>query len=534
MAAPGTPSLPGRSGGGLDTATRGSGAREEFVGARPCSNTRNAGSAARRDTQTHLDEDATLRRFFSECEPDQSGRVSVRHLLHTMHMRTDLNLGPEGLRHGDAPMGGEGLQPSPSRGRTPVTDDGRPGEMRGADGAIGRLPLREGDGEVYQTGDGETVDYEGFREMLEAAMTSDEGMEERTVLVPKDAQVEAQTPPTMERNLFLSALANGKLMYHRDDMLVTAKRIVAGGLAGMLAKSVVAPVDRVKILFQVTNEHFTFRKAKKLMGDILALEGPAGLWKGNSATMIRVFPYAGTQFMMFDTLKRWALARKTHRDPQAVQRLSNLESLVSGSIAGAVSALVTYPLDMARARLAVGVAKRVHGHRHSMGVAALITSVVRQDGVRALYRGVTPSLMGIIPYAGIAFSINEQAKHEVVLITGREPEVLHKLGIGAFAGLVAQSCTYPLEVVRRRMQTQGLLDQHSGVGMVFAAAKDSGASLPAFSEKLNIFQTLQVVVKEQGVKGLFKGLSMNWVKGPVGISISFTTFDFLKHKLKIS
>lgn len=50
----------------------------------------------------------------------------------------------------------------------------------------------------------------------------------------------------------------------------------------------------------------------------------------SSATMIRVFPYAGTQFMMFDSLKRWALLRKTRRDPNAEQRLSNTESLMSG------------------------------------------------------------------------------------------------------------------------------------------------------------------------------------------------------------
>lgn len=49
----------------------------------------------------------------------------------------------------------------------------------------------------------------------------------------------------------------------------------------------------------------------------------------------------------------------------------------------------------------------------SIGVPELLRTVVREDGFRALYRGVTPSLMGIIPYAGIAFSINEQAKHEV-------------------------------------------------------------------------------------------------------------------------
>lgn len=50
--------------------------------------------------------------------------------------------------------------------------------------------------------------------------------------------------------------------HHRNDVMITLKRVVAGGLAGMLAKSVVAPVDRVKILFQVTNEKFSFKKVR--------------------------------------------------------------------------------------------------------------------------------------------------------------------------------------------------------------------------------------------------------------------------------
>ncbi|CAM9959097.1 unnamed protein product, partial [Laminaria digitata] len=280
---------------------------------------------------------------------------------------------------------------------------------------------------------------------------------------------------------------------------------------------------------------FNTCQAEKLFQDILALEGPAGLWKGNSATMIRVFPYAGTQFMMFDSLKRWALLRKTRRDPNAEQRLSNMESLMSGSFAGAISALVTYPLDLARARLAVGHSRKIGGaRRRSMGVSELLRTVVRKDGPAALYRGITPSLMGIIPYAGIAFSINEQAKHEVVILTGKEPGTIHKLGIGAFAGLIAQSCTYPLEVTRRRMQTHGHVDTHAGVNKVFEVPK---AGIPTDIDamrRLNIFQTLTTVFKEQGVGGLFKGLSMNWVKGPVGISISFTTFDFLKRRFGIS
>jgi hypothetical protein len=55
----------------------------------------------------------------------------------------------------------------------------------------------------------------------------------------------------------------------------------------MIAKSVVAPVDRIKILFQVSSEPFSLGKVRKIIGRIRREEGIAGLWKGNSATMLR-------------------------------------------------------------------------------------------------------------------------------------------------------------------------------------------------------------------------------------------------------
>lgn len=74
--------------------------------------------------------------------------------------------------------------------------------------------------------------------------------------------------------MFLSALLHYcfvaryaiHVKHHRNDVIITLKRVVAGGLAGMVAKSVVAPVDRVKILFQVTNEKFSFKKVRRWGG----------------------------------------------------------------------------------------------------------------------------------------------------------------------------------------------------------------------------------------------------------------------------
>eukprot|EP00569_Conticribra_weissflogii_P010310 CAMPEP_0171376154 /NCGR_PEP_ID=MMETSP0879-20121228/18201_1 /TAXON_ID=67004 /ORGANISM="Thalassiosira weissflogii, Strain CCMP1336" /LENGTH=138 /DNA_ID=CAMNT_0011885937 /DNA_START=272 /DNA_END=685 /DNA_ORIENTATION=- len=81
------------------------------------------------------------------------------------------------------------------------------------------------------------------------------------------------------------------------------RNLLAGGLAGMIAKTVVAPIDRIKILYQVTSAPFRLRDVPKVAYSIIEKEGYSALWKGNLATMMRVFPYSGIQFMVFDRLK---------------------------------------------------------------------------------------------------------------------------------------------------------------------------------------------------------------------------------------
>lgn len=71
---------------------------------------------------------------------------------------------------------------------------------------------------------------------------------------------------------------------------------------------------------------------------------------------------------------------------------------------------------------------------------------------------------------------------------------------------MAQSATYPLDIVRRRMQVQT-------------------AAAPLYRNELH---ALRKILADEGLRALFKGLSMNWVKGPVAVGISFTMNDQLK------
>lgn len=90
-----------------------------------------------------------------------------------------------------------------------------------------------------------------------------------------------------------------------------------------------------------------------------------------------------------------------------------------------------------------------------------------------------------------------------------QPHPHERLAFGACAGLIGQSASYPLDVVRRRMQTAGV------TGWSYAT----------------ILGTMRAIAAQEGlVRGLYKGLSMNWLKGPVAVGVSFTTFD-LTHNL---
>ena len=163
----------------------------------------------------------------------------------------------------------------------------------------------------------------------------------------------------------------------REEMLKLPKELrnlLAGGLAGMIAKSVVAPIDRIKILYQVSAKPFHIWDVPRVAQKIMEQEGVEALWKGNTATMIRVFPYSGIQFMVFDKCKAFFLDRHdenlriqpaTTIPKSRVFGLSPVESLIAGSIAGAVSVVCTYPLDVTRAQLAVIKRKK---HEHNLGL----------------------------------------------------------------------------------------------------------------------------------------------------------------------
>lgn len=275
----------------------------------------------------------------------------------------------------------------------------------------------------------------------------------------------------------------------------TLDSLLCGAFAGAVAKTVIAPLDRTKIIFQVSSKRFSAKEAFRVIYCTYMKDGVFSLWRGNSATMVRVMPYAAIQFCSHEKYKKLLGSYFGFQG----KALPPFPRLLAGSLAGTTAAMLTYPLDMVRARMAV-TAKEMYSN-----IMHVFVRISQEEGVKTLYRGFTPTILGVIPYAGITFFTYETLKKLHAEKTKRsQPYPYERLAFGACAGLIGQSASYPLDVVRRRMQTAGV----------------TGSSYST------IMGTMCEIVTQEGViRGLYKGLSMNWVKGPIAVGISFTTFD---------
>ncbi|EFY92657.1 mitochondrial carrier protein LEU5 [Metarhizium acridum CQMa 102] len=326
---------------------------------------------------------------------------------------------------------------------------------------------------------------------------------------------------------------------------------VAGGLAGCAAKTIVAPLDRVKILFQASNPQFakytgsSFGVATAIR-DIYRFEGGRGLFRGHSATLLRIFPYAGIKFLAYEQIRAKIIPGKEYETP--------LRRLLSGSLAGVTSVFFTYPLELVRVRLAFETKKDSRSSLSSIcrqiynsspveksatarlpsaptpvaaaveSTASVASSIVPKTGLVNFYRGFAPTLLGMLPYAGMSFlthdTVSDLMRHpsiaQYTTLPRRKNQPFDKpaplrswaeLTSGGIAGMISQTSSYPLEVIRRRMQVSGAVgDGH----------------------RMRLGETARLIFQERGFRGFFVGLTIGYVKVIPMVAVSFYTYERMK------
>ncbi|MQM08410.1 hypothetical protein Taro_041266 [Colocasia esculenta] len=315
-----------------------------------------------------------------------------------------------------------------------------------------------------------------------------------------------------------AAAANMKV-HSVDAVPVFVRELVAGGVAGACSKTAVAPLERVKILLQTRTEGFQSIGVFQSLKKVKKHDGISGFYKGNGASVLRIVPYAALHFMAYEQYCCWIL----NNCPSL--GTGPFIDLLAGSAAGGTAVLCTYPLDLARTKLAYQVAgvesrsliglsslgNQVTDH----GVRDVFRNVYMEGGIRSLYRGICPTLIGILPYAGLKFYIYEELKSHVP--EKHQESIGLRLACGALAGLFGQTLTYPLDVVRRQMQVES-----------------QQMSVQQNDLRVNsTMQGLSTIIRRQGWRQLFAGLSLNYLKVVPSVAIGFTVYEHMKTLLQV-
>ncbi|KAK9422692.1 putative Mitochondrial carrier domain-containing protein [Seiridium unicorne] len=325
---------------------------------------------------------------------------------------------------------------------------------------------------------------------------------------------------------------------HSMDYMIRSG--IAGGLAGCAAKTTVAPLDRVKILFQTSNPQFakyqnSWAGFARAVRDIYAGNGVVGLFRGHSATLLKIYPYAAIKFVAYEQFRAIIIGSKAQE--------TWFRRFATGASAGVTSVFFTYPLEVIRVRLAfetkhrssslADICKKIY-HEQPLpkpqpvaaeGVAAgAVQAVAPRSGLINFYRGFSMTMLGMVPYAGVSFLTHDTTGDFFRLPALREyttlpqPENAPKdkpvplrawaeLTAGGLSGAVSQTVSYPLEVIRRRMQVGGAVgDGH----------------------RLRIAETAGLIFKERGLPGFFVGLTIGYMKVMPLSAVSFYTYERMK------
>ncbi|MBA0602565.1 adenine nucleotide transporter BT1, chloroplastic/mitochondrial [Gossypium raimondii] len=274
------------------------------------------------------------------------------------------------------------------------------------------------------------------------------------------------------------------------------RRLISGAIAGAVSRTCVAPLETIRTHLMVGSSGSS---TLEVFNDIMQTDGWKGLFRGNFVNVIRVAPSKAIELFAFDTVNK-----QLSPTPGEEPKIPIPSSLVAGACAGVSSTLLTYPLELIKTRLTIE--KNMYD-----GILDAFLKILQKEGPGELYRGLAPSLIGVIPYAATNyFAYDTLRKVYRKVLKDEKIGNIETLLIGSLAGAISSSATFPLEVARKQMQVGAL----------------NGRQVYK-----NVFHALSSILKQEGFHGLYKGLGPSCMKLVPAAGISFMCYEACKRIL---
>uniref|UniRef100_A0A0B6Z258 Mitochondrial carnitine/acylcarnitine carrier protein n=1 Tax=Arion vulgaris TaxID=1028688 RepID=A0A0B6Z258_9EUPU len=184
---------------------------------------------------------------------------------------------------------------------------------------------------------------------------------------------------------------------HEDEVLTYPQLFKAGMLAGVFTTVIMTPGDRIKCLLQIQQESSVASRKYKGPVDcakqIYKEGGIRSIYRGTMATLLRDIPATGMYFTSYEFLQRSLTPEGHDRSEMSIGR-----TILAGGMAGVANWLVAIPPDVLKSRLQTAP----HG-AYPNGVRDVIRHIVKEEGIRSLYKGFTPVMLRAFPANAACF-----------------------------------------------------------------------------------------------------------------------------------
>lgn len=261
--------------------------------------------------------------------------------------------------------------------------------------------------------------------------------------------------------------------------------------------------------------------------------GPRGLFKGLNIALVNVPLFLGIYWYSYENMKKYL---NTHYDLPLP-----LLHIASATSSAFVADCVSNPLWVVRTRLQTEYLHSTLATHHpdsastsaTTSVFTMARNIYTKEGVRAFYKGLTASFLGL-PHVAIQFPLYEHFKAKAKerrqelnpspvnsTVLPSEDFSHHPIDImlsSIMAKVIAISITYPHEVIRIRMQD--------------SRATCISGQTTATNHALSITEVVQGILKHEGYSALFAGFQVNLVRVIPATITTFLTYEYVHNFLK--
>ncbi|KAJ6989929.1 folate transporter 1, chloroplastic isoform X1 [Populus alba] len=293
----------------------------------------------------------------------------------------------------------------------------------------------------------------------------------------------------------------------------------AGAVAGFATVAAVHPLDVVRTRFQVDDGRVvnlpTYKNTAHAILNIARLEGLKGLYAGFFPAVLGSTVSWGLYFFFYSRAKQ---RYSKNRD----EKLSPGLHLASAAEAGALVCFCTNPIWLVKTRLQLQ--NPLHQTRRYSGLYDALKTIMREEGWRALYKGIVPSLF-LVSHGAVQFTAYEELRKVVVDYKAKQrkedcksadTDLLNSVDYAVLGGsskIAAIILTYPFQVIRSRLQQRPTME-----------------GIPRYMDSWHV---MKATARFEGFRGFYKGITPNLLKNVPASSITFIVYENVLKLLKL-